>query len=71
MGDGRRGALRGRLWLIYNLANLQTADFGVWAMTTDDSRWPQPRWSEPRLPFCFRLNKPTVLSSGEWLLPVT
>lgn len=66
----------GRLWLFYNQANLQDKDFSVWAMTTRDSGAATPRWSQPRkidLPaaFAFRLNKPTVLTTGEWLLPIT
>jgi predicted neuraminidase len=66
----------GRLWLFYNLANPATKDFSVWAITTDQSTEARPQWSEPvkievNVPFAFRLNKPTVLSSGEWLLPVT
>jgi len=66
----------GRLWLFYNQANLETPDFSVWAMTTENSGDAHPRWSTPKrididAPFAFRLNKPTVLSTGEWLLPVT
>lgn len=66
----------GRLWLFYNLADLKTKEFSVWAMTTDNSCDAAPRWSAPRkidlgVPFAFRLNKPTVLTTGEWLLPVT
>ena len=45
-------------------------------MTTDHSDIADPRWSLPRkidvdASFAFRLNKPTVLTTGEWLLPVT
>lgn len=66
----------GRLWLFYNLADLVTRDFSVWAMTTDESNDAAPRWTPPRkieieAPFAFRLNKPTVLTTGEWVLPVT
>ena len=66
----------GRLWLFYNLANLETKDFGVWAITTTNSAAASPVWSSPvkielGVPFAFRLNKPTVTASGEWLLPVT
>jgi predicted neuraminidase len=67
---------QGRLWLFYNRANLETRDFSVWAMTADDATVATPRWSPPRpialdVPFAFRLNKPTVLTDGSWLLPVT
>jgi predicted neuraminidase len=66
----------GRLWLFYNQANLQEREYAVWAMTADDANAASPRWSAPRkidlgVPFAFRLNKPTVLSGGDWLLPVT
>ncbi|MHB1356916.1 MAG: sialidase family protein [Anaerolineae bacterium] len=66
----------GRLWLFYNLANLETREFGVWALTTEDSSGANPAWSKPHqinlgVPFAFRLNKPTVIANGEWLLPVT
>ncbi len=66
----------GRLWLIYNRANLERSDHTLWAVTTTGSDGRSPEWSEPRqidvgAPFAFRLNKPTVLSSGAWLLPVT
>ena len=66
----------GRLWLFTNQANLQTRDFSLWAMATDHSdvataRWIAPRKIEIDAPFAFRLNKPTVLTTGEWLLPVT
>ena len=66
----------GRLWLLFNQANLGTKDFSVWAMLADESSDAALRWSDPRrlnlgVPFAFRLNKPTVLTTGEWLLPVT
>jgi predicted neuraminidase len=66
----------GRLWLFYNLASLEKREFSLWAITTADSDIDKPHWSQPKridisAPFAFRLNKPTVLSSGEWLLPVT
>ncbi len=66
----------GRLWLFYNQANLETREFAVWAMTTDQSDSADPKWSQPRkialdAPFAFRLNKPTVLTTGHWVLPVT
>ncbi len=44
---------------------------GVWAITTAESGEAEPEWSEPRR-ICdgIMMNKPTVLRSGEWLLPV-
>lgn len=66
----------GKLWLFYNESNLQEQTFLLRAMVTENSDDAAPIWSEPvtidvDAPFAFRLNKPTVLSSGEWLLPVT
>lgn len=45
---------------------------GVWCITSEDSQTSAPTWSTPRR-LCngVMLNKPTVLSSGEWLLPVS
>jgi len=66
----------GRLWLFYNQASLEQGHFGVWLRNADDAAVPNPLWSEPRaidlgVPFAYRLNKPTVLSTGAWLLPIT
>ena len=66
----------GRLWLFYNRACLEPTDHSLWALTTEESGATAPSWAPARqidldLPFAFRLNKPTVLSSGEWVLPVT
>lgn len=66
----------GRLWLFYNQTNLDEKGFSVWAMTATDSGAAKPVWNKPArlplpVPFAFRLNKPTVLSCGDWLLPVT
>jgi predicted neuraminidase len=43
---------------------------GVWAILSDDPHEARPRWSEPRR-LCdgVMMNKPLVLSGGEWLLP--
>lgn len=67
---------QGRLWLIYNQGNPETAEHGVWARLCPDPDAPQPMWQEPRrlgfaVPHSFRMNKPTVISTGEWVLPVT
>jgi predicted neuraminidase len=67
----------GRLWLIYNQADAATQTFGVWATTMAPGRDDAPgAWSPPRrldlgVPFAFRMNKPIVLTNGDWLLPVT
>ena len=44
---------------------------GVWTIETENPDAEQPTWSAPRrLTDGMVQNKPTVLSSGEWLLPV-
>lgn len=45
---------------------------GVWCITSEDSQTFAPTWSAPRR-LCngVMLNKPAVLSSGEWLFPVS
>lgn len=64
----------GRLWLFW----MQTAHCGitfdgrggVWGIRCDDSGCGEPTWSRPhRVANGIMMNKPTVLSSGEWLLP--
>ena len=63
----------GRLWLFWAQGYERHTDqsSGVWAITSTQSDSDDPGWSEP-LRICdgVMLNKPTVLSSGEWLLPV-
>lgn len=45
---------------------------GVWSMTTDQPERADATWSPPRrLTDGIMMCKPTVLSSGEWLLPVS
>lgn len=64
----------GRLWLFWSqgfAGHKDSPRSGVWAMTTHDSGLPNPSWSAPvRLCDGIMMNKPTVLSTGEWLLPV-
>jgi predicted neuraminidase len=61
----------GRLWLSW----AQSYDWydgraGVWAICTSDSGDENPQWSLPRrLANGIMMNKPTFLSTGEWLLP--
>ena len=67
---------RGRLWYFFNRGNRQTAVHSVVARICDDPDATPPVFGpEVRVgfdvPFAFRMNKPTVLSTGEWLLPVT
>ena len=45
---------------------------GVWAAVCENPDADAPTWSEPRrLWHGVTLNKPTVLSTGEWMLPVS
>jgi len=63
---------QGRLWLFWAQGvSLWDGRGGVWAIKTDQSCREDPKWSEPRR-LCdgVMMNKPTVLRSGEWLLPV-
>lgn len=61
----------GRLWFFW----AQSFEFfdgrvGVWESHCDDPAAPEPHWTAPRrLANGILLNKPTVLSSGEWLFP--
>lgn len=62
---------QGRLWLFW-AQSYQWWDgrSGVWAIVTENSGDEQPQWSAPRR-LCdgIMMNKPTVLSNDEWLLP--
>lgn len=67
---------KGRLWYIFNRGNKDTAKHDVWARICDDPDASPPVWgAELRVgyegPYAFRMNKPTVLSTGEWIMPVT
>ncbi len=67
---------KGRLWYIFNRGNKDTAKHDVWARICDDPDAASPVWSAEfrvgyEVPFAFRMNKVTVLSTGEWLMPVT
>jgi predicted neuraminidase len=63
---------RGRLWLFW----AQSEDWfdgraGVWASVCDAPEAGDLAWSQPRrLDHGVMMNKPTALTSGEWLLPV-
>lgn len=62
---------RGTLWLFWAQAyGFWDGRAGVWAITTANPDAERPEWSAPRR-LCdgIMMNKPTVLSSGEWLLP--
>ena len=65
----------GRLWYIFNRGNKETAVHDVHARRCDDPDATPPVWSDEfrvgYQAYAFRMNKPTVLSSGEWIMPVT
>ena len=57
----------GRLWFTWGVA----PDHAVWASVCDDPDADELVWSEPRIIGNeVMMNKPTVLSSGEWLFPI-
>jgi predicted neuraminidase len=60
----------GRLWLFWGQSfGQQDGRYGIWTIMTDQPDADFPRWSEPRrLGDGIMLNKPTVLSGGDWLL---
>jgi len=61
-----------RMWFFWaQSAGVQDGRMGVWAMVTQDADSETPKWSEPRrIANGVMLNKPTVLNSGDWLLPI-
>lgn len=61
----------GKLWLFYDVGmTYYDGRGGTWATVCDNPDADYPQWSNPRyIGVGFTLNKPTVLSSGEWLLP--
>lgn len=66
----------GRLWYVFNRGNKDDAVHDVHARICDDPDANPPAWSDEfrvgyEAPCAFRMNKPTVLSTGEWIMPVT
>lgn len=61
----------GRLWLFFDQTmNHFDGRSGLWAITCENPDSENPAWSKPvRIWHGSMLNKPTVLSSGEWILP--
>lgn len=64
---------RGRLWLFFDQSiDMFDGRAGVWATTCGNSDADHPVWSTPRrIWHGVTLNKPTVLSTGEWMLPIS
>jgi hypothetical protein len=63
----------GRLWLIFDQSmHMFDGRAGVWAATCENPDAQNPVWSKPRrIWHGVTLNKPTVLATGEWLLPIS
>jgi hypothetical protein len=63
----------GRLWLFFDQSmDMFDGRAGVWASICDHPDAEVPAWSPPRrIWHGVMLNKPVVLSNGEWLLPVS
>jgi predicted neuraminidase len=63
---------RGRLWFFFDQTmNHYDGRQGLWASLCENPDAEAPAWSTPtRLWHGAVLNKPTVLSNGDWLLPV-
>jgi hypothetical protein len=63
----------GRLWLFFDQSmDMFDGRAGVWAARCDRPDAERPEWTAPRrLWHGVMLNKPTVLASGEWLLPIS
>jgi predicted neuraminidase len=62
----------GRLWLFWSQSyTFYDGRCGVFTSTCDNSNDADPVWSEPvRIADGIMMNKPTVLSNGNWLLPI-
>ena len=63
----------GKLWVFWTQSVDVTGTIaGVWSMTTKDPDTENPKWSEPkRLRDGVMMCKPLVLSTGEWVLPIS
>lgn len=63
----------GRLWLIFDQSmDMFDGRAGVWATVCENPDADEPAWSAPRrIWHGVTLNKPTVLSTGEWMLPIS
>ncbi len=62
----------GRLWLCWAQSNtLWDGRSGTWAIISENSCEADPTWSRPRrIANGIMMDKPTVLSSGEWAFPI-
>jgi len=64
---------KGRLWLFFDQSmDMFDGRAGVWATVCENPDADAPLWSQPRrIWHGVTLNKPTVLSNGEWMLPIS
>ena len=64
---------QGRLWLFFDQSmEMFDGRGGLWATVCENPDAEKPAWSAPRrIWHGVMLNKPTVLSTGEWMLPVS
>jgi photosystem II stability/assembly factor-like uncharacterized protein len=64
---------KGRLWLFFDQSmEMFDGRGGVWATVCENPDADEPAWSAPRrIWHGVMLNKPTVLSTGEWMLPIS
>ncbi len=64
---------QGRLWLFFDQSmHMFDGRAGVWATICENPDDSNPSWSRPkRIWHGVTLNKPLVLSNGEWMLPVS
>ncbi|MFT4688667.1 MAG: photosystem II stability/assembly factor-like uncharacterized protein [Limisphaerales bacterium] len=64
---------KGRLWLIFDQSmDMFDGRAGVWTTVCENPDAAAPTWSQPRrIWHGVTLNKPTVLSTGEWMLPIS
>lgn len=64
---------KGRLWLFFDQSmDMFDGRAGVWVTVCENPDDKAPSWSRPRrIWHGVTLNKPTVLSTGEWMLPVS
>ena len=63
----------GRLWVFFSVSmKMFDGRAGSWYIRSDNPDSDNPTWTAPeRIWHGFTLNKPTVLSNGEWLLPIS
>lgn len=63
----------GRLWLIFDQSmDMFDGRGGVWVSICENPDDENPVWSHPRrIWHGVTLNKPTVLSTGEWMMPIS